>query len=65
MVYGGIYGNHTDLRNTGLCIEKRPTFADENQREQAAPQQFERARLHSVCTVLAAEIKSKTESYET
>ena len=31
-------------------------FAAENQREQAAPQQLEQARLHSVCTVLASEI---------
>ena len=30
------------------------TFAVQTRREQAAPQQFEQARLRSVCTVLAA-----------
>ena len=34
-------------------------------REQAAAQQFERARLHSPCTVLAAEIGTPTEILDT
>ena len=34
-------------------------------REQAAAQQFERARLHSPCTVLAAEIGTPKEILDT
>ena len=33
------------------------TFAVQTRREQAAPQQFEQARLRSVCTVLAAKLE--------
>ncbi len=33
------------------------TFAVQTRREQAAPQQFEQARLRSVCTVLAEKLE--------